>query len=444
MRSSKYPFKISNLVILFTLLISSQSIFAQSGWFNTFSNPAYNFYSIQFIDSQNGIALADSLHFPYNSYTNIFRTTDGGSSWNRVINYNGRVLNGLFRGPDSTIFAFGSFDGAILRSTDIGLTWAYVNYSFSDFRIRHAQFINSNTGFAYGNDSLFFPWIWKTTNKGLNWSRIGEPNCRPTQIFMQGQFIDENIGWAFSVGQYQFPNNYVSKLEKTTNGGASWQDVFNFISQNYNSHYFAFNFFDSNTGWLVSPSNIKKTTNGGLNWFDYQPWNLGNLVFYMVNENTGWGGDATKIYKTTNSGVNWFLQYMGAFNDLRSFGYADSNNAWFCGNAGKIFKTTNGGGMISGISSLGNEIPEKFSLSQNYPNPFNPTTKINFDLKNSAFAMLRVYDINGREVRTLVSERLSPGSYSYDFNASELPSGVYYYQLQTGGFIETKKMMLLK
>nr|MBP9095726.1 T9SS type A sorting domain-containing protein [Ignavibacteria bacterium] len=65
-------------------------------------------------------------------------------------------------------------------------------------------------------------------------------------------------------------------------------------------------------------------------------------------------------------------------------------------------------------------------------------------LKNTAFAMLRVYDITGREVRTLVNEKLSAGSYSYDFNASELPSGVYFYQLQTDDFIETKKMILLK
>ena len=87
---------------------------------------------------------------------------------------------------------------------------------------------------------------------------------------------------------------------------------------------------------------------------------------------------------------------------------------------------------------------ENFSLNQNYPNPFNPTTKINFDLKNNAFAMLRIYDITGREVRTLVNEKLSVGTYTYDFNASELPSGVYFYQLEADGFIETKKMILLK
>lgn len=102
-------------------------------------------------------------------------------------------------------------------------------------------------------------------------------------------------------------------------------------------------------------------------------------------------------------------------------------------------------GVTTEISNLGeSSLIADYKLSQNYPNPFNPTTKINFDLKNSAFASLKVFDITGREVRTLVNEKLSAGSYSYDFNASELPSGVYFYQLKTDGFIETKKMILLK
>ncbi|MBN8569945.1 MAG: T9SS type A sorting domain-containing protein [Ignavibacteria bacterium] len=121
--------------------------------------------------------------------------------------------------------------------------------------------------------------------------------------------------------------------------------------------------------------------------------------------------------------------------------FLNSNIGYLIG-SDKVYKTVIGGGL--GVAFNSSLIPIEISLLQNYPNPFNPTTKINFDLKSSAFAMLRVYDITGREVRTLVNEKLSAGSYSYDFNASELPSGVYFYQLQTDGFIETKKMILLK
>ncbi len=168
----------------------------------------------------------------------------------------------------------------------------------------------------------------------------------------------------------------------------------------------------------------------------------------MLNSSTGWAtgfyGTYNAVSKTTNAGLNWILQFNSPVRIINPVFILDENNAWFGGADNVIYKTTNGGGIISAINHISSNIPNGFSLLQNYPNPFNPTTKINFDLKNAAFAMLRVYDITGREVRTLVYEKLSAGSYSYDFNAVELPSGVYFYQLQTDGFVETKKMILLK
>ena len=88
--------------------------------------------------------------------------------------------------------------------------------------------------------------------------------------------------------------------------------------------------------------------------------------------------------------------------------------------------------------------PKSFSLSQNYPNPFNPTTKINFALPKQGFVTLKIYDMLGREVRTLVNEVKSAGNFTVDFNASELSSGIYFYKLETNGFSDIKKMMLIK
>lgn len=97
-----------------------------------------------------------------------------------------------------------------------------------------------------------------------------------------------------------------------------------------------------------------------------------------------------------------------------------------------------------GISNLGTEIPEKYNLYQNYPNPFNPTTNIKFDIPASAFASLKIYDINGREIAQLVNENLSAGRYQYSFNAASLPSGIYYFKLVSGEFNQIRKMILLK
>ena len=93
-----------------------------------------------------------------------------------------------------------------------------------------------------------------------------------------------------------------------------------------------------------------------------------------------------------------------------------------------------------------NEIPSQFSLSQNYPNPFNPSTVINYKLSVTSKVSLKVYDLLGREVATLVDKEQMPGSYNSQFSiqSSPLPSGVYFYRLQAGDFSETKKMLLLK
>lgn len=96
------------------------------------------------------------------------------------------------------------------------------------------------------------------------------------------------------------------------------------------------------------------------------------------------------------------------------------------------------------INLTSSEVPEKFSLKQNYPNPFNPSTKINYELKSSGFVSIKVYDVMGKEVSELVNEKQTTGSYEVTFDGTNLPSGVYYYRLETEGFSEVKKMSLIK
>jgi len=98
-----------------------------------------------------------------------------------------------------------------------------------------------------------------------------------------------------------------------------------------------------------------------------------------------------------------------------------------------------------GIEEVNNSsIPANISLQQNYPNPFNPSTEISFDLPSSESVKLIIYDIGGKEVERVVDERLQPGSYSVTWDAHSYPSGVYFYKLHVGDYIEAKKMILLK
>jgi len=97
-----------------------------------------------------------------------------------------------------------------------------------------------------------------------------------------------------------------------------------------------------------------------------------------------------------------------------------------------------------GIQNISTEIPSAYSLGQNYPNPFNPTTKIRFDVPKSGNVEISVYDMLGRKVTSLVDQKLRSGTFETEWNASDYPSGVYYYKLTTDGVSETKKMVLLK
>jgi hypothetical protein len=122
--------------------------------------------------------------------------------------------------------------------------------------------------------------------------------------------------------------------------------------------------------------------------------------------------------------------------------------------SGKLYVTEIAGRVVSlgissalpksGSSKFAGVSPEEFSLEQNYPNPFNPSTSIQYRVSSTSNVSLKVYDVLGNEVATLVNEEKPAGSYEVKFDASGLSSGIYFYKLQSGSFVETKKMLLLK
>lgn len=99
---------------------------------------------------------------------------------------------------------------------------------------------------------------------------------------------------------------------------------------------------------------------------------------------------------------------------------------------------------LIGINPVGSTVPEQYSLSQNYPNPFNPTTNIIFELPKQGFVKLTLFDALGREVKVLVNQEMSSGKFNVDWNASDFPSGIYFYRLEAGSFTDTRKMVLVK
>jgi len=100
--------------------------------------------------------------------------------------------------------------------------------------------------------------------------------------------------------------------------------------------------------------------------------------------------------------------------------------------------------VVTGLEDKESGVPQKFDLSQNYPNPFNPSTKISFSLPEKSSVKIKVFDILGREISTIVNRELNAGSYEVNFDGSDLSSGLYIYQISAGNFTASKKMMLMK
>ncbi|MFA7361660.1 MAG: T9SS type A sorting domain-containing protein [Candidatus Kapaibacterium sp.] len=165
----------------------------------------------------------------------------------------------------------------------------------------------------------------------------------------------------------------------------------------------------------------------------------GNLLVDICYNNTTYTSYST-VNCTAAPGMYW-----GRYNDLTEPLGGCGYTAWTL-TTGPVGRANTKLVLepLTGVNPIGSQLPNVYSLSQNYPNPFNPTTKINFALPKQGLVTLKIYDVLGREVRTLVNEIKSAGSYSVDFNASEFSSGVYFYRLQSEGFTDIKKMMLIK
>ncbi len=172
------------------------------------------------------------------------------------------------------------------------------------------------------------------------------------------------------------------------------------------------------------------------------------LAVYKNNLIAGsWGSG---VYVSSDSGTTWtsLNNGWGNYSPIYITSLAISNNYLFAGtdNEGIFWRIpiSQVVQVATGIEKSKENLPINYSLQQNYPNPFNPTTTINYQLPSSGFVTLKVYDMLGRLVKTLVDEKKPEGSYSVQFNANNIASGIYFYKLKADNYSAVKKMILLK
>ena len=165
------------------------------------------------------------------------------------------------------------------------------------------------------------------------------------------------------------------------------------------------------------------------------------------NDSTKWLGINYSLYRLTNGHISSF-RYGFVLSDLGIIVIDKLSNKWLASdynshsNGVSVYKE--GGVILSSARYTADYLPSNYKLGQNYPNPFNPTTTIKFSIPGSSFVTLKVYDMLGREITSLVNEEKSPGIYTVKFDGSTLASGIYFYHLHAGNYTETKKFILMK
>jgi hypothetical protein len=145
------------------------------------------------------------------------------------------------------------------------------------------------------------------------------------------------------------------------------------------------------------------------------------------------------MIKSTDGGANW-LDEPTPKKSLWGIYFLNTNLGYAVGENGVILKYS----IATSVKDPPQNIPARFSLEQNYPNPFNPSTNITFSLPSRSYVSLKVFELIGREVSTIIAGELPAGNYTRQWNAANMSSGVYFYRLQAGTFGETKKLMLLR
>jgi hypothetical protein len=180
-------------------------------------------------------------------------------------------------------------------------------------------------------------------------------------------------------------------------------------------------------------------------WVPLQaPFEIKNIEVNPFDHNLWYGGSEVGLYKSTNWGLQWFF-YNNSFSPSdRIIGVASDNffgDTLVVATEDKVYRTW--ASVIVGITQT-NTNAESFTLKQNYPNPFNPVTRISYSIPVKSEITLKLFDVTGNELMTLVTGYFEPGEYYFDFNASSLSSGVYFYSLQGENFSYTKKMVLVK
>jgi len=416
----------------------------------------------------------------------VYKTTNAGLNWFAI--NNGLLYKKvqafavspsnpdiLYCGTDS----LGGVNNGIYKSSDAGNNWTLINNGLLDHGIQAIAVHPSNPNIvwitvfnAVGPAAIG---IYKTTDGGANWFAANNGIASDNKNFLAIIVNPLNPDVLYAGTSLVLPGSTgPSKIYKSFDGGLNWVLMSNGMptattsnnpvralcfSQNDTSVVLAALFVNDTTG------GIYLTTNSGNNWtkkYGGLPNTTGTLYracmikpdapdeFYLGVDQSS-ATTPRGVWRSTNNGNNW-TDFSGGLllntYSTRLLMYKQSNHTLYAGCSHSTIVA--GRGLFeytfppTGVKHITSDIPGSYYLGQNYPNPFNPLTKIKFSVPADGFVKLKIFDVLGREITVLVNEVKNAGTYVVDFDASGLSGGVYFYKIEVNGFVDVKKMMLIK
>ncbi len=313
---------------------------------------------------------------------------DNGNHWEEIINgltHPNAVYCFAFDSSDH-VFA-GAAEGEIYHSVDNGENWIKISNGFTTNSIQEiAVNVNNNIFVSPHNEG-----VYRSTDNGLSWEEIN--NGLTNHSVYSIKVNSENV---------LFASTYGGGVYRSSNNGDNWEHVNNGLASLY-------------TIFLE------------INSYDY--------IFVTTGEG---------VYRSTDAGNEWIQINSGLGNSLTFLAMAINPSDYIfvvTYPSNEVYRSVN---PTTGVVSKDADYPSTCLLAQNYPNPFNPSTTISYQIPQLEFVLLKVYDILGREVSTLVNEEKPAGNFEVQFEGNGLTSGIYFYQLKVGDYLETKKMILLR
>ncbi len=396
----------------------------------------------------------------------IFKSTNNGTTWNLSSQgYSNSDIESIAVNNSGEVYCSVAGKG-LFRSTDKGRNWTKLYDSLKTYVTNNLGFGPTGTMYktTFGN-------LHKSTNNGINWTKLITTN-------------------GFKISNDNTVYSYFNYFNISKDDGKTWTSTYThlfdtvFVSMAINP--ITHSLFLGTRGSYLN-SMIARSTDNGLTWSNCTNGiNLAGYVYAIAVNSKGHvfitAENTDRMYRSTDNGDSWTAVGAGLTNVVRSlvidsndrifaaspfagmFVSSDNGNSWESVNSGlytpnlaNLAISNDGyiycGSWVDGIfrtstSTVGvndRVTPSRnYNLSQNFPNPFNPNTTINYSIPERGNVKLTVYNSLGQVISELVNEEKPAGNFSIQFNAANLPSGVYFYQIKSGNFNSTKKLILIK